>query len=347
MIIQNVGRSHLMSGDCKYPRLATPDDIGRLVAGHELEHTWPPPSCTVLPVGHPAWWGEVCGSPPGQDGYWYVTTLGNWAAVIGANIDRILSQVGRVFSPLLVAFAGTVSLWPVIYEVGAGDFVRWESSTVRGWLGGGVEQFQWKMDWGIPGADPDWSEAEALANAELLAGVIGGAWQTDSLDDMYPADLKLIEVGFTQKTQTDSTAVDGSGGNLEQDYPTQWFAYAAGSPVSGASASISLPFEVACCVTLDTDHRGPSGRGRYYLPPPATNAMTSGGRFSEAYLNAVLTFAKDVANNGASAMDVVPVVVSRRRLILNEINVIEVGHVPDSQRRRRRSQDEARAPITL
>lgn len=40
--------------------------------------------------------------------------------------------------------------------------------------------------------------------------------------------------------------------------------------------------------------------------------------------------------------DLVPVVVSKRRLILNEITNVLVGAVPDSQRRRRRSQDEAR-----
>jgi hypothetical protein len=37
-----------------------------------------------------------------------------------------------------------------------------------------------------------------------------------------------------------------------------------------------------------------------------------------------------------------PIVVSRRRLILNEVTSVNVGQVPDSQRRRRRSQDEAR-----
>ena len=79
----------------------------------------------------------------------------------------------------------------------------------------------------------------------------------------------------------------------------------------------------------------------------ATNAMAAGGVFGAAFLNAALTFAKDVANNGAGSLDLVPVVVSRRRIILNEIKVIEIGKVPDSQRRRRRSQDEARAPITL
>jgi hypothetical protein len=347
MIIRIVRPSHQMTGECRYPRLAVPSDIGRLTAGADLEHTWPPPGCEIVPVGHPGFWGLVCGTPPTEPGHWYVTTLATFADELDATVEQVLSQAGRTFSGWITAFVNLAGQWPVIFEVGKGDFVRWESSTVRGWLGGGVEQFQWKMDWGVPGADPDWSEAEALANAQLLAGVIGGAWQSDSLDDLYPADLKFLEVGFTQKTQTDATGSDGTGGNLEQDYPTQWWAYPGGSPVSGASASISLPFEVACCVTLDTDHRGPSGRGRYYLPAPATNAMAAGGVFSASMLNAVLTFAKDVANNGASAMDVVPVVVSRRRLILNEIKVIEVGKVPDSQRRRRRSQDEARAPITL
>lgn len=336
-----------MSGDCRYPRLAGPGDVERLAGGGDLEHVWPPPGTHLVPFGHPEVWAAVCGTPPGADGHWYVTTLAEFVDAIDSTLERALTYFGSSWAPWLGAFINTVGQWPVIYEVGKGTFMRWESSTVRGSLGGGVEQFQWKMDWGIPGGDPDWSEAEALANAEVLAGVIGGAWQTDSLDDMYPADMKMIEVGFTQKTQTDATGSDGSGGNLAQAYPTQWFAWAAGTPVSGASAGVSLPFEVAACITLDTDHRGPSGRGRYYLPSPAVNAIAAGGVFNASYINAALSFARDVAVNGAAALGVVPVVVSRRRIILNEVNVIQMGKVPDSQRRRRRSQDEAYAPVTL
>lgn len=58
--------------------------------------------------------------------------------------------------------------------------------------------------------------------------------------------------------------------------------------IVGTSASPSLPFRTASIVTLRTAQSTRWGRGRWYLPAPATNALaTNGYYFSQAYCTAL------------------------------------------------------------
>lgn len=335
---------------CAYPRLAGPSDIGRLLTGSGVTHTWPPPGTDIVPVGHPEPWGLVCGDlealPAGE---WYVTTLAQYVTGMPALAARIMIYAASLFTGPIVPFAGTLANWPVIYAVGEGNTVKWLKSTIRGTLGG-VEQFQFGLNWGNPGDDPDLDAAGCQAFATSLAakwhttlanttfGTGGAAWK-----GQFTGDVHYTEVGVCLCTQTDATAADGSGGNLSQDAPTEWAPINGVTGDSGTSTSKSLPYEVSCCVTLNTDHRGASGRGRVYMPPGDTVWMVDGGRFDPGHAlacgKAIGAFADLVRAADSYAL----LVVSRRRLILNEVKTITVGSVPDAQRRRRWAQLESPA----
>lgn len=331
-----------------YPRLANPGDLPRLISRDDVSDTWPPPGCTVIPVAHPEPWGQISGPleslPAGR---WYVTTLAEFVLEVPSLAATIIDRAAANFGGPVGTFAGVVGAWPVIYSVGEGNTMRWIHTTLRGTLGG-VEQFQMQANFGQPGADPDLDAAGAQAFAQSLAEKWQAVWLNTGFgtgglayETLFPSAVKYTEVGVCVQTQTSGTAADGSGGNLAQEDPTEWAPINGIAGVVGTNANPSLPFEVACCVTLQTDHRGPSGRGRMYIPPMATQAMGSNGVFSgyQAIANGKAIgayFAAVTADEGY-----VPVVVSRRRIILNEVKQISVGVVPDSQRRRRWAQLEA------
>lgn len=213
--------------------------------------------------------------------------------------------------------------------------MRWIQSTLRGLLFG--EQFQHKMDWGNPGADPTTSEADALTLAETMAT----AWSTifaTPLLTAFSADVSYQEVGVVELNQSDP------GGDVTESFGTQWFMYPTGSRPTGGSGSTSLPYEVACCVSLQTDHRGPSGKGRFYLPPFSKDGITNHGLFNMGVVSPVVVAVGAYIDNIKASTSLKPIVVSRTKKILNEVTSITCGIVPDSQRRRRRSLSEARVP---
>lgn len=336
--------------------LAGPSDIPRLLGVNGETHwTWPPPGIEIRmsagqdapgapdhPPGNPSalnfyGFGETTAGAPDD---WWVTTLGEMLSDFVFDHSQLVANLSNEMSNILRGSFGTVLNWPVIYKAGEGEFMRWITTTFRGILGGGVEQFQHKFDWGNPGSDPDLTEAQGLAFGTTVSDSFrSNVWS--AISDRVGADVLYDEVGVVQKTQTTGTGSDGTGGNLSEDWLTQWIPYPIGDKPTG-SGGMTLPFEVAMAVTLMTNHRGPSGRGRTYFPPFGTTQMQSPGLFLAAATlevgQVVGQFFEDIKANTA----LVPVVVSRRRIILNEIVGVEVGQVPDSQRRRRRSQDEAR-----
>lgn len=334
--------------DSAYPRLAGPGDIVRLTTGDHVSHTWPPPGCTVIPVAHPEPWGLVVGdfeALPADE--YYVTTLDEFVLSMPDTAVSILARVAAAFTGPIAVYAGVVGHWPVIFSPIEGRTMRWIKTTFRGTLGA-VEQFQFGLNFGQPGADPDLDEAGCQAFATSLAskwatvlntttfGTGGAAWKS-----LFPPDVHYVEVGVCIQTQTDATAADGSGGNLAQEDPTEWAPINGITGISG-SGGASLPYEVAECVTLHTDKRGPSGRGRLYLPPMHTTTMSAGGGLFDAGNAAAGGKAIGALCEAVTADEgFVPVVVSRRRIVLNEVKQISTGIVPDSQRRRRWAQLEA------
>jgi hypothetical protein len=330
----------------QYPRLATPLDVPRLLSGENVHHEWPPPGTSIVPTAHPEPWVLVVGTPStGGADDWWVTDIATASGLAGADLLELLAQLAPKLSPVVAAAVAAGANYPVIYQPGEGLIVKWLRVTCRGTLGGGVEQFQFKTDWGNPGSDPTIDEATAADKATAFAGYWASAFAFNlgvpgTYAAMVASDVAFTEVGAVAWTQNTAKNADGTGGDAAQDYPTAWHAYPTGTKPTGTGGT-ALPYEVACAVTLGTDTRGPRGRGRLYLPPFGTSSMVTGGLFS--------TNAKTVAGEviqkffdlAKATETLVPIVVSMRAKQLHEVTSIQVGGVPDSQRRRRRSQAEA------
>lgn len=109
----------------------------------------------------------------------------------------------------------------------------------------------------------------------------------------------------------------------------------------------TLPYEVACCLSYVTAKRGPRYRGRSYLGPLGTDSMASNGLLNQNKAVAVgLAFGNTMIQAmAADATNPVQLVIASGKFGTSElVTGVRVGQVPDSQRRRRRSQPEAFMP---
>lgn len=332
---------------CRYPRLANVGDIPRLLSHENTGSGWPPPGTDVVPTAHPEPWSLICGEPTEGDGEtWWVTDIATASGLAGADLLELVAQLVPKMSPAVGLAVAAGAHYPVIYSPREGRLMKWIRTTFRGELGGGVEQFQWKMDWGNPGADPTMDEAAAQAFADSAASIFAAAWVASlgvlgSIAAVVASDVKYTEVGAVPWTQTVADGADGEGGDAAQDFPTAWHAYPTATRPTG-TGGVALPYEVALAVTLQTDTRGPRGRGRLYLPPMGVNSMITGGIFAANTVSVAGEFIQKLADDMKAAhTPLVPVVVSQRAKQLHEITSILTGRVPDSQRRRRRAQSEA------
>jgi hypothetical protein len=226
--------------------------------------------------------------------------------------------------------------------------VRWIRCSIRGNLGS-TEQFQHKIDLGAEGADPTLDEADAPAYAESVASAWKAAWLAPTGDatvpaSLFPPDVVYTEVGAAQYTQNTPVGADGSGGDVTQDYPQGFYAWTVGARPVG-TGGVSLPYEVSCAVTLQTDTRGPRGRGRFYLPPYQFNSLAAGGVFSNTHQTRIGDMVEKFLTQVKSETGHDPLVVSTRAKQLHKVTTANMGFVPDSQRRRRKGQDEARVTV--
>ena len=173
-----------------------------------------------------------------------------------------------------------------------------------------------------------------------------------ALRTIYPGTCRFIEVRCARirlTAQTKHAAVppakhatwDGPAPEYRVDTVYSDLMDVAGW--TGRSAA-SLPLEVAMCVSLGTGVRGPRYRGRSYLGPLGTDTVTGGdGLFSLVAAQGVATTwkAKMLTAMAAEPVPLQLVVASTRYATAQPVTDVRVGLVPDSQRRRRRSQNEA------
>lgn len=346
------------------PVLATAGDMLHLgmalIPGNEwgdrVHNSWPPPGLSTIPsvIGGRPPYCFLVGNPEGlQDGHWWTTHLGTIVSGLSDIVPDLEERVALWFTRRTNPVVGTWAAWPVIYKHGEGQFMRWIHSIVKGTLGG-VEEFQFGFNWGKPGDDPDPSEVEIVAMGDALAAhFVSASAGTDAglggaiRRSVYSADVVFTEHGIQKLTQTDPTELEGGGGNLEQAFETHWSPFNGVTGLVGTGSEKSLPYEVSCCVTLQSEHRGPRGRGRLYLPPFSITALTTGGVYAANQAKGAASIISDWMTRviADSPLDLLPVVVSRRGIILHPIVQVNVGIVPDSQRRRRWSQLEARQVV--
>lgn len=343
--------------------LASALEAAEVVSGVRGAHEDVPPAGTEL---HQAVTGDVSTVMPPLSGLrlpfyvtgvsdypdpddWSHTTLGAFIAEVGLNHAAWVARLASIFDATVGRIVSLIDQWPVIVKgTGEGNEMRWVKSTVKGTLGG-VEDFQFSVNFSKPGADPN-PDAAALAalGVSLNAKFVAALSANDALLGNVPRsrcfspDVKFTAFGAALLTITEAKDKDGGGGNLSQDGETQWSLINGVTGIVGTTTEHSLPYEVATCVTMHTDHAGPSGRGRVYLPPPSINALDTGGKYlANQVVGAAHILSAWFTAVIAGADDVVPVVVSQRRLFYTPISQVTVGIIPDSQRRRRWSQLES------
>lgn len=117
--------------------------------------------------------------------------------------------------------------------------------------------------------------------------------------------------------------------------PTQYAPF--DNTVRGTSTSGKLPYEVACCVSLKTGVRGPRNRGRLYLGGLVQENLGPDGAFAGGFPGLVATLTGELVHRLNTGTGARLHVVSRAYATSIGINGVQVGFVPDSQRRRRRS----------
>jgi hypothetical protein len=111
----------------------------------------------------------------------------------------------------------------------------------------------------------------------------------------------------------------------------------------GQSAAGQLPAEVAICVGVRSGFSERSGNGRFYLPPPSVDNLTGTGTFTGALqdlqVNALGNYFEAVyENDGTMALGTW----SQQAGAFTPAQSINVGNIPDAQRRRRNKLVESR-----
>lgn len=112
----------------------------------------------------------------------------------------------------------------------------------------------------------------ALAQTVFAALIAGAAWTT--LAGFLASSTSLLSVTILDVRGATATAFQSTG---------------AAAP--GTAAGTALPDESAAVITLRSVLRGPSGRGRVYIPGWASNAVGAGGVIAAAAVTALNTWA--------------------------------------------------------
>lgn len=116
----------------------------------------------------------------------------------------------------------------------------------------------------------------------------------------------------------------------------------------GASSDATLPAQCSPCVSLSTATAGSRARGRMFLPPPDTTAVTTSGRLSSTFRTAMVTALDEYfAALAANAMETVVVSAVGGVYTTYPVNTIRLGDVVDTQRRRRNSIAEVYTTATI
>lgn len=114
---------------------------------------------------------------------------------------------------------------------------------------------------------------------------------------------------------------------------------------AGTSTAECLPFQCAPVVTLRTDILSRAGRGRFYAPSLAVDAV-AGGRMTTAARDTLADAAEDLVQ-GLTAAGGTLVIYHRGSGTTTPVTSLDVGDVIDTQRRRRNKLVEARTSRLL
>lgn len=236
--------------------------------------------------------------------------------------------------------------------------MRWLHVTVNAKLGS-TETMSHTLNFRTapsPDADQDQAAVQTFANQvrDIWATWWGTAYgnSNQSMASLVGSEVAYQDVTAAYLEQnaaaTITTHTSRKTGHPVKDFtyprpnylvPTQYAPFA--TPVTGGNAQQQLPYEVACCVSLQTGVRGPRNRGRLYLGGLTAGWMDTNGLFKPAVADVVSSAVADLVHRLNTGTGARLHVVSRAYATSSGINGVTCGLVPDSQRRRRRSELES------
>jgi hypothetical protein len=187
-----------------------------------------------------------------------------------------------------------------------------------------------------------------VVNGNVLAAFAGqlaqhvGNWvEQGGVATILSSQLVYNQINISYIEQNQGTDKSGKGGDQKTLVPTIQVPI---TPVHhGSAAAALLPYECALCLTLNTDTRGPTTRGRVYVGGLTTASLAANGLYSHNDIqNIAQVFGTEMVagihDNTTWRLNIV----SRRTASAREVQGVSVGVVPDSQRRRRNSLAENR-----
>lgn len=274
--------------------------------------------------------------------------------VLGDILDTELRTIlSELMSPALVRVGETasraldvLSLIPIFTRKETA--MQWLNTQIHAMLGANeelVHSINWRGDGAGNGVDP--TIAEGGSALQAFSNTVRDAWATVMLT---PQLLNKIYVGCKYDyVKTSLVQLGSAGGSSAQQGGNVTSNFAANLVGEGQFA---LPYEVACVATLRTvgqqsggASHGRENRGRVYFGGLAQVVMGADGLFAPAQVNIFASNLGAFFDSVHGATDQHAAVVSKAHLLSHPITMIQMGVVPDSQRRRRRSQDENRSAI--
>lgn len=274
-------------------------------------------------------------------------------------LNRALRKLG------VTVGAGSLLFWRTpeesIQPIGPDMAFRWLRTTIVGTIGtteGVAHVLNWRP---ATAPDGDLSVAQVQAHGDKIRDqwatfINGGAVRATKTILSPNLVYKEVRTAYMeQATAATVTTHTGKRGPVKDFHyprptyivPTQYSTFAGGAAV-GAAPGNDLPWEVALCLSLSTGQRGPRNRGRLYLGPLSVGPLTTNGIFDTSVDDIANNFANLFLKPANTATATKLMVVSRAYATALPITGVSVGHVPDSQRRRRKKQPEIRTtPVAI
>lgn len=196
----------------------------------------------------------------------------------------------------------------------------------------GGDEFMNRFYWDTGSTDIDDDLLEAIAD-NAVDGLINVATE---LQDFYRANTVWSPAKATWIDPATNTTISDAYGT----------ATGAGVRVGGQS----MPNQLCAVTTFRTGTDSGSTRGRTYLPAPCSVAYTDAGRFTADFIDAALASwasVLDAIRTNVTGMDSGPSQYSEKNHAQAVVTAIEVGDVPDTQRRRTNAMSEARSALTV
>ncbi len=268
--------------------------------------------------------------------------------------DHVYDVPGWLTPALFGVQVGASGTFIVPYDLELRE-MRWYRVTVKGVLGSSEiinNTFSVVKEDGTALSEAD---SDKLTVANLFRDAWSGwldatAFNTTKVKELFHPSTVWQTVTVALLERTEPWTKDTSQKGKVNQVGSTVLCDAWTTTKAGTSTGMALPFEVACALTLRTAAQqtgGPShgrrNRGRAYLGGFSVAALSAStpGTFDTSMIRGMAQqFGTYLFHNLVLNSTYMPVVVTQAGMTTHEVTYIEVGAIPDSQRRRRNAQVE-------